>query len=125
MRRFKQYTSHIKRQIEALYIAGGDPRTPTAAKYLIIFIVAYALSPIDLIPDFIPILGYLDDLLLLPAGVYLVIKLIPKRLWMEFQLEATNSQSKAPNNKKAAIVICTIWLLCLAALTYALCRRYR
>lgn len=75
--KIKQYAQHLKSEIYALYFAARDPRTPWYAKLIVASIVAYALSPIDLIPDFVPILGYLDDLILLPLGIALAIKLIP------------------------------------------------
>ena len=74
---FKAQARALKRETHALYLAGRDPRTPWPAKVVIAIVVAYALSPIDLIPDFIPVLGYLDDVLLLPLGIYLALKLIP------------------------------------------------
>ncbi|MBX4420846.1 DUF1232 domain-containing protein, partial [Mycobacterium tuberculosis] len=72
----KQWARRIKRDVVALWIAARDPRTPTLAKVIAGFVAAYALSPIDLIPDFIPVVGYLDDLLIVPAGILLAIKLI-------------------------------------------------
>jgi uncharacterized membrane protein YkvA (DUF1232 family) len=75
--RWKEAAQRLKREIQALYWAYQDPRTPWYARLLAVLIVAYALSPIDLIPDPIPVLGYLDDLLLLPLGIWLVLRWIP------------------------------------------------
>ena len=78
LKKIKAKATQLKREIVALYLAGRDPRTPWYAKAMIAAVVAYALSPIDLIPDFIPILGYLDDLVLLPIGIWLAIRMIPR-----------------------------------------------
>ena len=120
IRRLKQFAQQMKKQIQALYMASRDPRTPFAAKCLIIIVVAYALSPIDLIPDFIPVLGYLDDLLLLPTGIYLSIKLIPEPLWQEFQAKAEQRHLNLPKNRQAAMVIGLFWCLGVIATGYVL-----
>ncbi|CAD7035730.1 hypothetical protein REJC140_03445 [Pseudorhizobium endolithicum] len=96
--RLKEWARRLKRDAIALWIAARDPRTPFAAKVVAGCIAAYALSPIDLIPDFIPILGYFDELLLLPAGIALAIRMIPDDLMAEFRLlaepEGTPRQSR-------------------------------
>ena len=84
----KQWARRIKQDVIALWIAGRDPRTPLAAKILAGAVAAYALSPIDLIPDFIPVLGYLDDIIIVPLGILLVVKLVPAELMAEFRAEA-------------------------------------
>lgn len=86
--KFRHFARQMKSHVKALHLASRDHRTPMSAKCLVILVVAYALSPIDLIPDFIPVLGYLDDLILLPLGIYLAINLIPEVLWREFQTQA-------------------------------------
>ena len=73
----KQRARHLKAETFALYLAARDPRTPWYAKLLVAGIVAYAVSPVDLIPDFVPVLGYLDDLILIPVGIALAIRLVP------------------------------------------------
>ena len=98
-------------KIQALYIASRDPRTSWWVKLLIAGLLAYAVSPIDLIPDFIPVLGYLDDLILLPLGIYFVSNKIPDDLWQECLSIAQGSQFELPKNRKAALVIGFIWLL--------------
>jgi len=76
---WKQWARTVKRDAHALYLAARDPRVPWYAKALVVAIAAYAASPIDLIPDFIPVVGYLDDIIIVPLGIALVIKLIPAR----------------------------------------------
>jgi len=94
-RDWKQRTRSLKRDVRALFFAKRDPRMPWYAKLLGGVILAYALSPIDLIPDFIPVLGYLDDLILLPAGILLLLQLIPAEGWknIEQKLKIQNSGS--------------------------------
>jgi len=108
----KQHTRKLKNEVYVIYLASKDSRTPWYTKLLAVAIVAYAFSPIDLIPDFIPILGYLDDLILLPLGILIVIKLIPPNVLAEYRekAEAIKSQAK-PKNWIAAGVIVTLWFL--------------
>jgi len=103
----------LKKNTFALYLASKDPRVPSLAKILIAVIVAYALSPIDLIPDFIPVIGYLDDMLLLPLGIWLTIKLIPENIWLECQQSAQQQVFTLPKNRRAAIIIVIIWILAI------------
>jgi len=116
MERWKQRARHLKREVYALYLACKDPRVPWYARILALCVVGYAFSPIDLIPDFIPILGHLDDLILIPLGVAAVIKLIPPPVLSESRdkAQAVLSQQK-PTNWIAASVIVLIWLLLGAA----------
>ena len=86
--RLRRWAKRLKEKLRALHLASRHPRTPWYAKLLAILVVGYAFSPIDLIPDFIPILGYLDDALLLPLGILLVIRLIPSELMAEFRAAA-------------------------------------
>jgi uncharacterized membrane protein YkvA (DUF1232 family) len=103
----------LKTEVYAITIAARDPRTPWYAKALIFLIVAYALSPIDLIPDFVPILGYLDDLLIVPGGIWLAIRLIPPEVLEESRATAgTYSIDKRVRLLGAAIII-LIWILAL------------
>src|ERR1700755_2457985 len=81
--RLKAWARSIRRDVHALYLASRDPRVPWYAKALALVVAGYALSPIDLIPDFIPVLGYLDDLILLPAGIWLAIRLLPPQVMAE------------------------------------------
>ena len=86
--KWEKWVSVLKEDTYALYLASRDRRVPWAAKIVLIVVVAYALSPIDLIPDFIPVLGYLDDMILLPLGIALAIRLIPDEVWEECKAEA-------------------------------------
>ncbi|MDP3978286.1 MAG: YkvA family protein [Pseudomonas sp.] len=106
----------LKRQVMMLWFSCRHPQTPLLPKVVAMVVVAYALSPIDLIPDFIPILGYLDDIILLPLGIWLVIKLIPDHVLEECRqqaLEWENTQQLRPVNRGAALVIILLWLALL------------
>lgn len=109
LERAKSWARGIKRDVVALWIAARDPRTPLSAKIAAGLVAAYALSPIDLIPDFIPVLGYLDDLLIVPLGILLVVKLIPAALMAEFREAA--SQREKPTSVGGLMAIVAIWVL--------------
>ena len=113
----RQWVSAIKRDVIAVWIAARDSRTPKYAKILALLVAGYALSPIDLIPDFIPILGYLDDLIIVPLGLFLVIRCIPPLLMAEFRVQATEI-SKRPVSKIAAAVVIFIWVALAIAVIY-------
>lgn len=113
----KDWSRRIKRDVVAVYFAARDPETPLAVRALAIVVAAYALSPIDLIPDFIPVLGYLDDLLIVPLGLVVVIRLLPPHVLASSRAKASVVLER-PRSKAAAVVIVGVWLLCLAALTY-------
>jgi uncharacterized membrane protein YkvA (DUF1232 family) len=105
----------LKREVVALYLACCDPRTPWYAKAFAAAVVAYALSPIDLIPDFVPVLGYLDDLVIVPAGLMLALKLIPAPVLADCR-EQARLISERPTSRVGVVVIVSIWL-CVVALT--------
>lgn len=108
----RDWAKRLKHETYALYLAGRDPRTPWYAKLLALAIAAYAASPIDLIPDFIPVLGYLDDLILVPAGIWLVLKLIPAEVMAEARRRSAEMmEAAAAMGRKAAAVIVLLWLL--------------
>jgi len=110
--RLKDRARILKRETLALYLAARDPRTPWYAKVLAVAIVAYALSPVDLIPDFIPVLGYLDELVLIPAGIALVIRLIPREVMEDAHARAGDVLDRAKKTAIwAAVVIVAIWAL--------------
>lgn len=115
---WKQRARQLKRDTLALYFACRDPRMPWYARLLAAGIVAYAFSPIDLIPDPIPVLGYLDDLVLLPLGIALVLKMIPPQVMIDSRARAA-LESQKPANWVAAGIIIAIWIA-LAALALAL-----
>ena len=104
----------IKRDLTAIYLATKDPRMPWYAKALAVIVVAYALSPIDLIPDFIPVLGYLDELILLPGCIYLILRMVPPAVLTEARAQATQwiaTHQPRPRSIVAAIVIVLLWLI--------------
>ena len=102
----------LKRETLTLYLAARDPRTPWYAKLLAVIIVAYALSPVDLIPDFVPVLGYLDELVLIPAGIALVIRLVPEEVMADARSRASEVVDRAKKTAIwAAVVIVAVWLL--------------
>jgi len=112
----KKRARHLKTETFALYLAARDPRTPWYAKLLVAGIVAHAFSPIDLIPDFVPLLGYLDDLILIPIGIVLAIKLVPHQVLVEYRARAQETiRNGKPVSRVAGAVIIVIWLV-LAAL---------
>ncbi len=118
MRRLRLWAAALKREIMTLWFACRDPRTPWYARVLAMLIVAYALSPIDLIPDFIPVLGYLDELILLPVGTYLVLKLVPAEALADARARAQSwveSRQPKPRNWIAAAVIVLLWVAVLWA----------
>ncbi len=111
------WARNIRRDTVALWLAGRDARVPWYAKTLALAVAAYALSPIDLIPDFIPVFGYLDDLIIVPLGLLLVIRLIPPDLMAEFRAEAARREGE-PRSIAAAAVIVTIWISAAALLMW-------
>ena len=116
LERAKQWARGLKRDVLALWIAARDSRTPWYAKLAAGAVAAYALSPIDLIPDFIPILGYLDDLIIVPLGILLVIRLIPEPLMAEYRAMAAGGAKHRSYGGMAAVL--AIWFGVGAALLY-------
>jgi uncharacterized membrane protein YkvA (DUF1232 family) len=109
--RWKARARELKQEVHALALACKDPRVPWYAKVLAVCIVAYALSPIDLIPDFIPVLGYLDDLILVPLGIYFLVKMIPDGVMIDCRARAKElSEQRRPNYFAAAVII-AIWMI--------------
>ena len=111
----------LKREALTLWIAARDPRTPVAAKLLAGAIAAYAFSPIDFIPDFIPVLGLLDDVVIVPFGVWLVLRMIPRGLLDDFRAQAT-ALAERPVSKRAAAAIVALWLVAAIAAGWFLLR---
>jgi uncharacterized membrane protein YkvA (DUF1232 family) len=122
LEKWKQWARIIRRDAHALYLAARDPRVPWYAKVLAIVVAAYALSPIDLIPDFVPVLGYVDDLIIVPAGIALVIRLIPPEIMAEHREIAIAAQDR-PVSRAAAVAIVTIWVVAIG-LTVWMAIRY-
>jgi uncharacterized membrane protein YkvA (DUF1232 family) len=120
---WKGRARRLKREVYALYLAVRDPRCPWYARLFAGMVVAYAFSPIDLIPDFIPVIGYLDDLILVPLGIAVAIRLIPPQILAESRAEAGRVIAAGkPVNRVAAAIIIVIWLA-LAALIGVMIRR--
>jgi uncharacterized membrane protein YkvA (DUF1232 family) len=105
----------LKRDVHAIYLAARSPRVPWHVKIIAIAVAGYALSPIDLIPDFIPVLGYVDDLIIVPLGVWLVLSLIPEEVMAEYRAVADEAAMR-PRSNAAAITIVAIWILRAATL---------
>ena len=106
---WKTWARTLKRDAHALYLVARDPRVPWYVKALAVAVAAYAASPIDLIPDFIPVLGYLDDLILVPLGIVLVISLVPPGIMAEHRALADAAQDR-PVSKAAAVVVVLVWI---------------
>ncbi|MBI5230802.1 MAG: DUF1232 domain-containing protein [Coriobacteriales bacterium] len=124
---FKQRARRLKAETYALYLVARNPAVPWYAKAIAAAVVAYALSPIDLIPDFVPVLGYLDDLLIVPLGIWLAVRLVPADVMADSRAKAAEAvDGGLPASRTAGIVVVVTWivlaLLC-AALIYKLVRR--
>lgn len=112
--RLRGWAGAIKRKVGLLWLAARDPRVPLAAKLVAGLVAAYALSPIDLIPDFIPVLGLLDDLLLVPAGIWLALWLIPPDLLAALRAEA-EAKGQPGSSRAGAVVVIVLWIAGLGA----------
>lgn len=120
--RWKARVAAVEADTYALYLACRDPRVPWLAKLVAVFVVAYALSPIDLIPDFLPVVGYLDDLLLLPLGFALAIRLIPPHVLAEHRARAGSFRSRPGLSWFGAIFVLAVWALTLGWFAALVCR---
>lgn len=121
IQRCRKWAKALKKDIKAIYLAYKRPEVSWYAKLLAALVVGYAFSPIDLIPDFIPVLGYLDDLILIPAGIYLVVRLIPRDVMEECRAQAEDIfRNGKPNNWRAGGVIIAIWICVIALIIYKL-----
>jgi uncharacterized membrane protein YkvA (DUF1232 family) len=118
IQRLKDRARALKREAYAIYLAARDPRTPWYAKALVFFVVAHTFSPIDLIPDFIPILGYLDDLIITPGGLWLAVRLIPPEVLAEARVTAAVRDVDSSAGKIGAALIILIWMLVLLGGVY-------
>lgn len=110
LKRVRDWAYALKRDVIALWIAARDPRTPLPAKLVAGAVAAYALSPIDLIPDFIPVLGYMDDLLIVPLGILLAVRLTPAELMAEFR-QTAEATPKRPRSRSGMAAVLIIWLI--------------
>ena len=107
--RLREWARLVKRDLHAIYLAARDPRVPWYAKALALCVAGYALSPIDLIPDFVPVLGYLDDVVIVPLGILAVVKLIPPAVMAEHRAAAT-AAAERPDSRTAAVVVALAWV---------------
>jgi uncharacterized membrane protein YkvA (DUF1232 family) len=124
--KWRQWARQLKTETHAIYLAYKDPRVPWYARLFALVVVGYAFSPIDLIPDFIPVLGYLDDLILVPLGIALVLKMIPRDVLAESRQQAQVMMSdNKPTNWTAAIGVIIIWLLLAAMVILFVVRTFR
>jgi uncharacterized membrane protein YkvA (DUF1232 family) len=115
--KLKEWARAIKRDVHAIYLAARDPRVPWYAKALAMFVAAYALSPIDLIPDFIPVVGYLDDMIIVPLGILAVVQLIPPEIMEEHRATA-GIVSERPVSRTGAVIIVLIWIASIAIVAW-------
>jgi uncharacterized membrane protein YkvA (DUF1232 family) len=125
--KLKEWARAMKRDVHAIYLAARDPRVPWYVKALALCVAAYALSPIDLIPDFIPVLGYLDDLIIVPLGILAVVQLIPPEIMAEHRATAAIA-SERPISRSGAVVIVLIWIASIAIIAwlgYRFLRRWK
>jgi uncharacterized membrane protein YkvA (DUF1232 family) len=121
--RLKKRAERLNRDVYALYVASRHPGVPRISKFIIAGVVAYLLSPIDLIPDFIPVLGVLDDIILLPLGVALAIRTIPADVWRECrERSAAELAGELPRNRKAAVVVVAVWCALASLILVAVLR---
>jgi uncharacterized membrane protein YkvA (DUF1232 family) len=119
VKRLKRWARRLKAEVYALYLAYNDPRVPWHARFFAACVVGYAFSPIDLIPDPIPILGYLDDLILVPLGIAFAIKLIPRGVFAEHRKRARAVAAEGkPVNRVAAAVVVVVWISLAALAIY-------
>ena len=117
---WKQRVHELEQGSRALYLAARDPRVPWYAKAIVVLVAAYAVSPIDLIPDFIPVVGYLDDPLLLPLGIALAVRLIPPDVWRDCVARAQARQAqREPRRWAAAALVVGMWLVVLSVVACA------
>jgi uncharacterized membrane protein YkvA (DUF1232 family) len=123
--RIKIWALTLKRDAYAVYLAARNPNTPWYVKVLATVVAAYAFSPIDLIPDFIPIIGYLDDLILVPLGIWLVVSLIPEQAMAEYRAKAGEVMQRPHDGKIAAIAVIAIWMFGAALLCWFGLSRWR
>ncbi len=113
--RIKHWAKNLKRDSHAIYLASRDPRVPWYAKVLGVAVAAYALSPIDLIPDFIPVVGYLDDLVIVPLGIWLVVSLIPGEVMAECRARADEAGQR-PVSRAGMIAVIVVWIVAAVVL---------
>lgn len=123
--RIRRWAQALRRDAYAVYLAARSPDTPWYVKVVAVVVAAYAFSPIDLIPDFIPVLGYLDDLILVPLGIWLVVALIPEPAMAFYRAKADEVMQRPRDGKIAAMAIVAIWIFGAAWLGWLGLSRWR
>ena len=118
LHRLKARARELKQEVYVIYLAARDPRTPWYVRALIFFVVIHTLSPIDLIPDFIPVLGYLDDLIITPGGLWLAIRLIPPEVMADARTAAETGSIDRSLGKVGAVLILLLWIFAAASAVY-------
>ena len=122
LEKLKAHARALKTEAYAIYLAARDPRTPWYAKALVFFVVAHTFSPIDLIPDFIPILGYLDDLIITPGGIWLAVRLISPEVLEEARAKAAIRDVDRSVGKVGAVLIILVWIIAAVGAIYLFLR---
>lgn len=122
IQRLRRWAKQLKTEIYALYLAAGDPRTPLVARLVAGLVVAYALSPIDLIPDVVPVLGYLDDVILVPLGILLAVRLIPSDVMDACRATAASSPEVRLRSKAGLAIVITVWIAALTLVGWIVLR---
>jgi uncharacterized membrane protein YkvA (DUF1232 family) len=122
LQQLKTRARALKQEAYAVYLAARDPRTPWYVKALIFFVVAHTFSPIDLIPDFIPVLGYLDDLIITPGGIWLAVRLIPAEVLTEARATAASRDIDRSAGKIGAVLIVLVWIAIAISIVYLVLR---
>ena len=116
----RRFVARMRDELRVLWLVGRDPEVPLAARVLVVLVVAYALSPIDLIPDFVPVLGLLDDAILVPLGIWLAMRLVPEQAWARARARVHSTPARLPRSRLGASLILITWAAAIAALTLAL-----
>src|SRR5215216_5516514 len=122
LEKLKARARALKTEVYAIYLAARDPRTPWYAKALVFFVVAHTLSPIDLIPDFIPVLGYLDDLIITPGGLWLAVRMIPPEVLAEAREQAATQGVDRNVGKIGAVIIVLLWIIGVTGAVFLILR---
>jgi len=122
LNQLKARARELKREAYAIYIAARDPRTPWYVRALVFFVVAHTFSPIDLIPDFIPVIGYLDDLIITPGGIWLAVRLIPPGVMEEARATAAVRDVDRSVGKVGAMIIILVWIVAVIGAVYLFLR---
>ena len=123
LEKLKTRARTLKTEVYAIYLAACDPRTPWYARALIFFVVAHTFSPIDLIPDFIPVLGYLDDLIITPGGIWLAVRMIPPEVLAEARSTAARREIDRSVGILGATLIILVWILAALGVIYLIVSR--